>query len=272
MSVSICVASGKGGAGKSTVTASLGACLARRGHSVVIIDTDIGLRSQDALLSLENQVVYDLVDVAAKDCRLDQALLSHPSIPGLSLLPASQFARVRSLEPERLRKILKELLRSSDFVLIDCPAGVERGFRNVLNAGVDQAILVTTPDDISIRDAERAVQIMEAKHSARPRLIVNRLDNDLIRKGEMYSARTVADTLDLELLGEIPEDPSVYRAMLRHALFCDYDCEARRAVMRIAARLCGEETPFPAYGSKKPTLFRRLFSSDLKEVLPLGSH
>ena len=113
---------------------------------------------------------------------------------------------------------------------------------------------------------------MEAKHSARPRLIVNRLDNDLIRKGEMYSARTVADTLDLELLGEIPDDPAVYRAMLRHALFCDFDCEARRAVMRISARLCGEETPFPAYGSKKLPLFRRLFSSDLKEVLPLGSH
>ena len=158
MSVSICVASGKGGVGKSTVTACLGACLARLGHSVVIIDTDIGLRSQDALLSLENQVVYDLVDVASKDCQLDQALLSHPSIPGLSLLPASQFARVRSLEPERLRKILKELLRSFDFVLIDCPAGVERGFRNVLNAGVDQAILVTTPDDISMRAQWRLIR------------------------------------------------------------------------------------------------------------------
>ena len=272
MSVSICIASGKGGAGKSTITANLGACLARSGHTVTIIDTDIGLRAQDALLSMENQVVYDLVDVAAKDCRLDQAVLSHPSIPGLSLLPASQFARVRSLEPERLRKILKELLRTNEFVLIDCPAGVERGFRNVLNAGVDEAIIVTTPDDISIRDAERAAQIMEAKHSARPRLIVNRLDNDLIRKGEMYSARTVAETLDLELLGEVPEDPAVYRAMLRHALVTDFDCEARRALMRIASRLCGQEQPFPAYGSKRPSLFRRLFSSDLKEVLPLGSH
>ena len=113
---------------------------------------------------------------------------------------------------------------------------------------------------------------MEAKHSARPRLIVNRLDNDLIRKGEMYSARTVAETLDLELLGEIPEDPAVYRAMLRHSLCVDYDCEARRALMRIAARLCGESQPLPAYGSKRPSLFRRLFSSDLKEVTPLGSH
>ena len=142
----------------------------------------------------------------------------------------------------------------------------------MLNAGVDDTLLVVTPDDISIRSAERAVQVIESKSLPRPRLIVNRLDNDLIRKGEMYSARTVAETLDLELLGEVPEDPAVYRAMLRHALVTDFDCEARRALMRIASRLCGQDQPFPAYGSKRPSLFRRLFSSDLKEVLPLGSH
>ena len=111
-------------------------------------------------------------------------------------------------------------------MLIDCPAGVERGFRNVLNAGVDEAVIVTTPDDISIRDAERAAQIMEAKHSARPRLIVNRLDNDLIRKGEMYSARTVAETLDLELLGEIAAKasrcPPMGRSVLPSSAACSH--------------------------------------------------
>ena len=141
---------------------------------------------------------------------------------------------------------ISQLQKSGRLVLIDCPAGVERGFRNVLNAGVDQAILVTTPDDISMRDAERAAQIMEAKHSARPRLIVNRLDNDLIRKGEMYSARTVADTLDLELLGEIPEDQAVYLDRLaRAASTATYQTygltEAERALFQERRKLANQE-------------------------------
>ena len=272
MSVSVCVASGKGGVGKSVFTANLGAVLARRGLSVAVVDTDIGLRSQDALLSLENQVVYDLVDVAAKDCRLDQALLDHPVIPGLRLLPASQFARVKALEPDRLKKIVDELKLAHDFVLIDCPAGIERGFRNVLKAGVDQVVLMVTPDDISIRDAERAVQVVESRQMARPRIVVNRLDSSLIFSGEMYSARTVADVLDLELLGEIPEDSAVSRSVLRHALFTDYDCEARNAVIRVAARLCGNTVPLPSFGCRRPSLWRRLFSSEIKEVQPLDSH
>lgn len=269
MSVSICIASGKGGAGKSTLAANLGAALAFRGASVVIVDMDIGLRSQDALLALQDHVVYDLVDVANKDCQLDQALIAHPAFPGLRLLPAAQFARARSLEPERLGKILKKLKQENDFILLDSPAGIERGFRNILNAGTDEMILVTTPDDISIRDAERAAQVMDAKRLPRPRLIVNRLDNDLIRRGEMYSAKTVAQTLDLALLGEVPEDPAVYRSMLRHGLLIDYDCEARSAVLRIAARLQGEDVPFPDYGSRRIPLLRRLFHTDLKEVAPL---
>ena len=272
MSVSFCIASGKGGVGKSTLAANLGAALARSGKSVVIVDADIGLRAQDALLSMENHVVYDLMDVALKECPLEQAVLPHPSITGLSLLPASQFARVRSLEPKRLKKILDSLRMDHDFVILDCPAGVERGLRNVLNAGVDVTILLATPDDISIRDAERVVHILDSKQLPRPRLIVNRLDSHLIRKGEMYPARTVADTLDLELIGEIPEDQAVYRSELRHSLFVDFDCEARRALLRIAARLCGESVPFPVYGSHRIPLLRRLFFTELKEVTPLDSH
>ena len=272
MSQSVCVASGKGGAGKSTFTANLGAVLARRGLSVVIVDTDIGLRAQDALLAMEDRVVYDLVDVASKDCALDQALLAHPAIPGLSLLPAAQFARARALDPDRLKRIMRDLKESFDFILLDCPAGVERGLRNVLNAGVDRAVLIVTPDDVSIRDADRTVRLLEDKHLARPLLVVNRLDNALIRAGEMYSARTVAETLDLELLGEIPEDPAVYRSVLRHALFADYDCEARSAMLRIAARVCGEDVPFPSYGTRRVPIFRRLFNTGLKEVASLDSH
>ena len=197
MSRSVLIASGKGGVGKSVFTANLGAALARRGASVVVIDADIGLRSQDAFLGLENNVVYDLVDVASKDCVLEDALLDCPSVPGLKLLPAAQFARVRSLEPKQLRKILCTLSEKADFVLIDAPAGIEKGLRNLLNAGPDEAILIATPDDICIRDVERTAGILESKGIVRPNLVVNRLDNELIARREMFSARVVADSLPL---------------------------------------------------------------------------
>lgn len=268
MSTSICVASGKGGVGKSTFTANLGAVLAHRGSSVIIIDMDIGLRSQDALLSLENRIVYDLVDVTSEECELDQAILVHPTIPNLSLLPAAQFARVKALDPDRLKKILDELKTSYDYIFLDCPAGIERGFRNALNAGVDQTILIVTPDDICIRDAERTAQILEKKHLERPRIVVNRLNYKLIRRGEMYSARTVADVLDLELLGEIPEDTVVSRSILNHALFVDFDCEARSAVLRIASRISGMDVPLPGYGVRSVSVWYRLFPARMKEVTP----
>lgn len=272
MSQCFCIASGKGGVGKSTLTANLAAALAYRGHTVAVVDADIGLRSQDALLSLENQVVYDLLDVARKDCDLETALLVHPSVPSLHLLPAAQFARVKDLSPGKLAKILSLLKETHDFILIDCPAGLERGVRNVLNAGVDQAILIVTPDDISIRDAERAIQLLESKNISHPSLIVNRLDNDLIRRSEMLAARNIASVLDLPLLGEIPEDPIVGRAALHHVLFMDCACEARQAVMRIASRLCGKDVPFPDYGSRPVSFFRRLLNPHMKEALPLDSH
>lgn len=269
MSVSILIASGKGGVGKSTFTANLGAALSSRGQSVVIIDADIGLRSQDAFLGLENSVVFDLIDVANRNCPLEQALLESPAAPGLKLLPASQFARVKSLDCGQLRTIIRQLKESFSFVLIDSPAGVEKGFRNLLNAGTDLTVLITTPDDICIRDIERAAQIMDAKHQPRPKLIVNRLDKELIQGKEMPSARIIADSLDLPLLGEIPEDPVVYRSLLRHTLFLDYDCPARGAVLRIAGRLLGETIPLPGIGTERVSLFRRYFPKKLKEVTPL---
>ena len=272
MSLSVLVASGKGGVGKSVFTANLGAALARRNASVVILDADIGLRSQDAFLGLENAVVYDLVDVSSGDCELEQALLECPSVPGLMLLPAAQFARVRSLDCRRLRKILKTLKESFDFVLIDSPAGIEKGLRNLMNAGTDESILILTPDDICIRDAERTAQVFEQKQLPRPRLVVNRLDNELVARGEMVPARTVSDLLDLPLLGEIPEDSAVYRSILRHGLFLDYDCPARGAILRIAARLMGETVPFPEIGKARIPFFRRLFPRMVKEVTPLDRH
>ena len=272
MSVSVLIASGKGGVGKSVFTANLGAVLARRDASVVILDADIGLRSQDAFLGLENLVVYDLIDVISGECTLDQALLECPSVPGLKLLPAAQFARVRSLDCGRLRKILKSLKNDFDFILIDSPAGIEKGLRKLMNAGADESILLLTPDDICIRDAERTAQVFEEKQLARPRIVVNRLDNELIAQREMLSARQISDLLDLSLLGEIPEDPAVYRSILRHGFFVDYECPARSAVMRIACRLQGEKVPYPEIGKARVPFFRRLFPRTIKEVIPLDRH
>ncbi|MBO4470842.1 MAG: septum site-determining protein MinD [Clostridia bacterium] len=272
MSVCYAVASGKGGVGKSTITAGLGAAIARSGSRVLIIDADIGLRSQDAILSLENRVVYDLIDLAEGDCTLDQAVLPSDAVRGLFLLPAAQFSRAKKLDPDRFAKILRSLRQSYDYIFIDCPAGVERGLRNVLNAGVDEEILIATPDDISVRSAERTWQVMESKKLNRPWLIVNRLDEELVRSAGMMSARTVSEVLDLPLLGEIPDDPVVLRAALKHALFMDYDCEARNAVMRIASRLSGRSVPFPGYGTQKQSWIRRLFSRPLKEVSPIDDH
>lgn len=269
MSKCFAVASGKGGVGKSVLTSNLAAALAHDGTRVLIIDADIGLRSQDAILSLEDRVVYDIIDVSRKECLPDQAILSCEAVPSLHLLPAAQFERVKSLEPKKLAKIIRFLRNRYDYIFVDCPAGIERGLRNVLNAGVDETILVVTPDDISIRSAERGAQLIEAKLSARPLLIVNRLDERLIRDGEMLPAMTISQILDLQLLGAIPEDSVVYRSLLKHHLFIHYDCEARNAVLRIASRIQGRNVPVPAYGQKRFRLFRRFLSSPLKEVTPI---
>lgn len=271
MSTCFAVASGKGGVGKSVITANLAASLALTGTRVLIIDADIGLRSQDALLALENRVVYDLIDVTQKECSADQAILACESVPSLHLLPAAQFDRAKSLEPKKLAAIVRSLRTAYDFIFIDCPAGVERGLRNVLNAGVDEIILIATPDDISIRSAERTAQLIESKKAPRPRLIVNRLDGQLVCDGEMLSARTVSQILDLPLLGVIPEDCIVYRSLLKHDLFIRYDCEARNAILRIASRIQGRNLPVVEYGVKH-SLFQRLFSKSLKEVTPIDDH
>jgi len=268
MSTAWFIASGKGGVGKSTVTAAVGLSMAREGRRVCIIDGDVGLRDQDALLGLENRIVFDLLDVAEGHCRLEQALISPEEEPRLALLPASQFARAKELKPGAFRRILVRLKQLYDVVLIDCPAGIERSLRGLMNDAIDECVILCTPDDICIRNAERTAGVMEKKGLPRPRLIVNRLEEALVRGGEMYSAATVAATLDLELLGEIPDDSYVYRAALTHQPLMDIDCEARNALRRISYRMMGvtSEVPLPGYGTQKLNWFQRLFQPTLKEV------
>ncbi len=266
MSVSCLFASGKGGAGKSAVVANLAAVLSRAGYRTAVLDTDIGLRSLDALLGMEDRVVYDLIDVAEGNCALSDALLESPEYPGLDLLPAAQFARAKDLNPKRLKKITDLLKADHEFVLTDCPAGLGRGLRNALHAGADRTVLIVTPDDVCIRDAERAASLIASMDLPSPWLIVNRLNNDLIWSHSMYSAVTVSNTLDLPLLGEIPEDPAFALAQHSHRLVVSYDCEARNAFLRIAARLAGSSVALPAYGRKRTPLLRRHFPAPVREV------
>ena len=270
MSTSWMIASGKGGVGKSTIAASLGVAMAREGRSVCVIDADIGLRDQDVLLGLENRIVFDLLDVANGSCTLEQALISPEGMSRLSLLPARQFARAKELEPKAFRRMLTRLKERFDVILIDCPAGIERGVRGLMNCEVDESVIICTPDDVCIRNAERMASVMDKKGLPRPRLIVNRLQEELIAAGEMYAAATVAATLDMPLLGEIPEDNAICRATLRHISPMDIDCQARRALTRIAWRMLdtGLDAPLPGYGTARKPWYRRLFrkTPKLKEV------
>lgn len=260
------IASGKGGVGKSTIAACLAIGLTRLHQTVCIVDADVGLRDQDAILGLESRVVYDLVDVMNKECTLRQALVVHAAYPGLSLLPASQFARAKSVDPKAFRRIIEKLKASFDHVLIDCPAGIERGLRGVLNTLAEETVVVCMPDDVCIRDAERACTLLDTMHLPRPWLIVNRLVPELVEAGEMYSAQVVAQTLDLTLLGEIPEDPIVYRALLKHISPMNTVCEGQKAMTRIARRMAGFTETLPAYGQKKRSLLGRVFRRRVKEV------
>lgn len=252
------IASGKGGVGKSTLTAALGIALSQMERRVCILDADIGLRDQDALLGLADRVVYDLLDVTQHRCTLKQALLHPDDLSRLCLLPAAQFARCKELDAKGLRRIIQELRLTQDEVLIDCPAGIEKGLRAALNSRADESVLVCTPDDVCIRDVDRTAHLLMDKQMPKPFLVVNRLMPDLIRAGEMYTAKTVSETLDLPLLGELPEDSAVYRALLQHRTLMSVECEARNAVMRIARRMIDETVPLPAYGTDKLPWYRRL--------------
>ncbi len=260
------IASGKGGVGKSTITACLGLTLARNGKRVCIVDGDIGLRDQDAMLNVQDRIVYDLLDVAQGSCTLEQALISPEGEERLKLLPASQFARARDLKPTAFRRVLNRLKLFFDLVLIDCPAGIERSLRGLMSDAIDETVLVVTPDDVCIRNAERAAGVMEKKGLPRPRIIVNRLDEWLIRSGEMYSAATVSSTLDMTLLGEVPEDNFIVRAALKHISPMDIDCESRLALQRIASRMAGRDVDLPRIGATRQSWWQKLFNPTLKEV------
>jgi len=240
----ITITSGKGGVGKTTTTANVGAALAARGKAVVLVDADIGLRNLDIVLGLENRIVYDIVDVVEGRCRLRQALIRDKRLTNLALIPAAQTRDKEAVSPEQMQALCQELRQQFDFVLIDSPAGIERGFRNAI-AGADEVLVVTNPEVSAVRDADRIVGLVEAAELPPPRLIVNRIDPELVRRGDMLSVEDVLEILAIPLIGVVPADETIVTATNRgEPVALDPHSRAGQAFRDIAARLLGEEVPF----------------------------
>lgn len=261
MSQAWMIVSGKGGVGKSMVASALGVALAERKMLCCCVDADMGLRNLDMLLNMQNKVVYDVLDVANKDCKLKYALIHHTVHENLSLLPATQLGDAKALDAEDMTRIVKKLKKRVAYVFLDAPAGIGRGVRNLLPA-TDHTLLVTTADDVSIRDAERVIAMLEEAGKPRPMLLVNRIVPEMVANGEMYSPQTVAATLDVPLLGFVPEDRAVIAAVNRHDTFMDQACPARDAMERIAQRFLGEYIPMPSFPKKRKGMFARLFHKE----------
>jgi septum site-determining protein MinD len=254
----ITITSGKGGVGKTTTTANLGAALAVKGMSVVLVDADIGLRNLDIVLGLENRIVYDLVDIVEDTCRLRQALVRDKRLSTLHLIPAAQTRDKEAVSPQQMRALTDELRRQFDFTLIDSPAGIEQGFRNAI-AGADEVIVVTNPEVSSVRDADRIVGLVEAAELPTPRLILNRLNPALVRCGDMLSVDDVTDILSIPLLGIVPDDETVVTSTNRgEPAALSSLSPAGQAFHNIAARLTGEEVPLMNLEVPKEGTLRRL--------------
>ena len=208
MSEVIVITSGKGGVGKTTTTANVGTGLAQLNKKVVLIDTDIGLRNLDVVMGLENRIVYNLVDVVEGNCKIKQALIKDKKYPELYLLPSAQTRDKTSVTPEQMKKLTDELREEFDYILLDCPAGIEQGFKNAI-AGADRAIVVTTPEVSAIRDADRIIGLLEANELQKTELIVNRLRMDMVKRGDMMSVDDVCDILAIPLLGAVPDDEHI---------------------------------------------------------------
>jgi len=250
--------SGKGGVGKTTTTANVGAALAMRGKSVVLLDADIGLRNLDIVLGLENRIVYDLVDVVEGTCRLRQAMIRDKRLNTLSLIPAAQTREKEAVSPQQMKALCEELRRQFDFILIDSPAGIEQGFRNSI-AGADDVVVVTNPEVSSVRDADRIIGLVEAAELPTPRLILNRLDPIMVQRGDMMTVEDVTDILSIPLLGVVPDDESIVTSTNRgEPAALDNASRAGQAFRNIAARMLGEEVPLMNLEPPEPDgAFRR---------------
>jgi septum site-determining protein MinD len=253
----ITITSGKGGVGKTTTTANLGTALAMQGRKVAVLDADIGLRNLDAVMGLENRIVYDLVDVVEGQCRLKQALIKDKRQPELYLLPAAQTRDKNAVNSVQMEELCQELRQDFDFVIIDSPAGIEQGFRNAI-VGANEIIIVANPEMASVRDADRIIGLVEAAGKPEPRLILNRLRAEMVKRGDMMAITDVLEVLNVDLLGIVPEDESIIIATNKgEPAVYDKHSRAGRAYLDTALRLLGEEVPLDEMMAT-PSLLERL--------------
>ncbi len=242
MSEVIVITSGKGGVGKTTSTANIGTGLAKLGKSVVMIDTDIGLRNLDVVMGLENRIVYNLVDVVEGNCRIKQALIKDKRYPNFCLLPSAQTRDKTAVNPEQMVALIDELKPEYEYILLDCPAGIEQGFKNAI-AAADRAIIVTTPEVSAIRDADRVIGLLEANEIHKIDLLVNRIRMDMVKRGDMMSIDDVIDILAIHLIGAIPDDERIVIATNQGEPLAGDSSLAGTAYMNICKRILGENIP-----------------------------
>lgn len=242
MSEIIVITSGKGGVGKTTTSANVGTGLAILGKKVVLIDTDIGLRNLDVVMGLENRIVYNLVDVVEGNCRMKQALIKDKRYPNLFLLPSAQTRDKTSVNPGQMVKLVDDLREEFDYVLLDCPAGIEQGFQNAI-AGADRALVVTTPEVSAIRDADRIIGLLEASGMKTIDLVVNRIRMDMVKRGDMMSLDDVMDILAIDIIGAVPDDEDIVISTNQGEPLVGIGTPAGQAYMDICKRITGEAVP-----------------------------
>lgn len=258
----IVVTSGKGGVGKTTTTANVGTGLAKLDKKVVLIDTDIGLRNLDVVMGLENRIVYNLVDVIEGNCRIKQALIKDKRYNNLYLLPSAQTRDKSAVTPEEMKLLCEQLKDEFDYIIMDCPAGIEQGFKNAI-AGADRALVVTTPEVSAVRDADRIIGLLEANEMKKTQLIVNRLRIDMVNRGDMMSSDDVVDILAIDLVGIVPDDENIVIATNNGEPLVGNETLAGQAYMNICKRITGEEVPFLDLNAKKG-FFKKIFGKKNK--------
>ncbi len=259
MGEAIVITSGKGGVGKTTTSANVGTSLAVLGKRVCLIDTDIGLRNLDVVMGLENRIIYDLVDVVQGRCKLKQALVKDKRFDDhLYLLPAAQTSDKTAVEPSQMKKLVEELKQDFDYIIIDCPAGIEQGFQNAV-AGADKAIVVTTPEISAVRDADRIIGLLEKEEIEPPRLIVNRIRNHMMKTGEMLDLDEIVTHLSIDLIGIVSDDDEVIKASNSgEPIALNSSSKTAIAYRNIARRILGESIPLQSLENDQKGMFTKI--------------
>ncbi len=239
----IAIASGKGGVGKSTTTANIGTALAMMGKKVLMIDGDIGLRNLDLILGMQNSIAYDFNDVLCDRCSSEQAILTDEKYTGLHLLPAPQNVEIQEIDKEKLSDLIDKLNPYYDYILIDCPAGIHEGFM-LMSSKAQKALIVATPELISVRDADMTISKLEDLHFSEIYLIINKVNIDMVKSGEMMSVDDIINIVAVPLIGAIPDEKEVIHSNnIGRPVILKSRSRAGMAYANIAKRLMGIKVP-----------------------------